>query len=169
MTCCFLLVSEKVFPGKSSLFPEMHHVWENVLNGALMVGDEATFGFQQHVNSSFSTGKSIAGFTFVPTEAARRWCWVFFFSLSLIAGRPLKAGFMEWATIYHSLQAASHFFSAIMWAFNPSPRVTKCFRAQVWHGQTIKDEYESHSLVWHKYMSSHKDNVKKKRLSFSAS
>lgn len=34
-----------------------------------------------------------------------------FFFLSLIAGRPLKEGFMEWATIYHSLQAASHFFA----------------------------------------------------------
>lgn len=129
----FCWCQKKVFPSKSSLFPEMHHVWENVLDGALMVGDEATFGLQQHVNSSVSTGKSIASFIFVPTEAARRWGWVFSF-LSLIAGRPLKEGFMEWATIYHSLQAASHFFANdISHYVSVHSRVTKCFRARVWH------------------------------------
>lgn len=100
MTCCFLLVSEKVFPGKSSLFPEMHHVWENVLDGALMVGDEATFGLQQHVNSSVSTGKSIASFIFVPTEAAHRWGWVFFFSLSDC-----------WTSVKRGFYGVSHYLS----------------------------------------------------------
>lgn len=118
MTCCFLLVLEKVFPSKSSLSPEMHHVWENLLNRALMVRDEAAFGFRRHVNSSVSTD---CYFHLCSDWSGSQVMFLFSLSLWLLDICWKRVLWSEPPFITHSKQPliSSPTTSAIMWALWP--------------------------------------------------